>query len=157
MTPEATKVLKELLYQEEGFRQFPYKDTAGKLTIGIGRNLIDKGISRDEAFSMLENDIIYFTHKLIENLPFFIELDDVRKIVLVDMCFNLGLNGFLQFKGMLSAVENHRWAEASYHILKSKAAIQAPSRYKELADMMFTGTLPIGYENENFPRIATAH
>lgn len=46
----------EWLIYEEGFRQYPYRCTANKLTIGIGRNLQDTGITAQEAELLLSED-----------------------------------------------------------------------------------------------------
>lgn len=59
-----TQQLREQLERHEGLRLKPYKDTVGKLTIGIGRNLDDKGISRKEAFALLDNDIAEVVRQL---------------------------------------------------------------------------------------------
>lgn len=141
MTPDALRKLKTLLIEHEGMELFPYEDTTGNLTIGVGRNLKANGIRASEAMAMLNNDIEFFSDALPKSLPFFNELDEARKIALIDMCFNLGLNGFLQFKNMLGAIQHKDWEMASYHIIKSKAYTQAPRRYKRLANIMRTGVL----------------
>ena len=46
------------LIEEEGMKLKPYRCPAGKLTIGVGRNLEDKGLSNEEALFLLQNDII---------------------------------------------------------------------------------------------------
>jgi lysozyme len=141
MTPEAKAKLKNLLVNNESYKQFPYTDITGHLTIGIGRNLSDRGISTTEALQLLDDDIIYFISKLSHYVSFFYELSDNRKIVLVDMCFNLGINGFLQFQNMLQALENKDYETAAKEILNSKAAEQCPERYQQLADIMRTDEL----------------
>jgi lysozyme len=141
MTPENRKKLKDLLIQHESYKQFLYTDTTGHLTIGIGRNLSDRGISSTEALTLLENDIFYFSAKLSHFLVFFDLLDDNRKIALIDMCFNLGVHGFLEFKEMLEHLENKDWDKASDEILNSKAAHQNPNRYEQLAYIIKTGEL----------------
>lgn len=141
MDIESRKKLKELLLKHEQLRQFPYIDTTGHLTIGVGRNLSDRGISSAEALSMLDDDIFYFTSKLSNILPEFNMLDDIRRIVLVDMCFNLGINGLLKFSGMFAAIKNSEWDLASKEILDSEAARQCPDRYQQLAYIMRTGEL----------------
>lgn len=141
MTPDSRVKLKNLLVQHESFRQFPYTDTTGHLSIGIGRNLSDRGISSTEALSLLDDDIFYFSSKLASLVPVFNNLDDNRKIVLIDMCFNLGVNGFLEFKEMLAACDTGNWDEASKQIENSKAAEQDVNRYQSLAYIMKTGEL----------------
>ena len=142
MSPESRKKLRELLYQEEGYRQYPYFDTRGNETIGIGRNLKANGISLSEAYHLLDNDIDYFSERLETTLAAFKKLDETRKIVLVDMCFNLGLKGLLGFKKMLAAVQRQDWDTAAKEILASNAALQTGKRYQKLSQMMKTGGIP---------------
>lgn len=140
MTPECRTKLKNLLINHEQLKLYPYTDITGHLTIGVGRNLSTRGISSTEALYLLEDDIFYFISKLAV-LDFFDALDDNRKIVLVDMCFNLGLHGFLGFKEMLKAVEDKDYSKAADEILNSKAAHQCRERYNQLAYIMRTGEL----------------
>ena len=139
MTPDSRKKLRDLLVGQESYKQFPYTDTTGHLTVGIGRNLTDRGVSLSEALMMLDDDIMYFTHRLDLNLKYFADLDDVRKMVLIIMCFNLGVYGLLGFKKMLKAVEEKDYRAAACEILDSKASTQTGERYETLAEMMKTG------------------
>jgi len=141
MEPEALKCLKEIITRHEGNKLFPYFDTTGHTTIGIGRNLTTRGLYPDEPGVLLDNDLGYFIPRLKDSLPFFNTLDYVRQIVLVDMCFNLGLKGLLGFKKMLEAVKRKDWICAAKEILQSRAAYQAPNRYHSLANMMKTGEI----------------
>jgi lysozyme len=141
MDIEARKKLKDLLIQHEQYRQFPYTDSTGHLTIGIGRNISTRGISSSEALQLLDDDIFYFSSKLSHLIPFFDTLDNVRQIVLIDMCFNLGINGILEFKDMLAALERKDFIGASSEISNSKAAAQDVNRYEQLAYIMKTGEL----------------
>lgn len=142
MTPESISKLKNILIQEEGYKQFIYVDTMGHPSIGIGRNLESKGISLPEAIGLLENDIKWFINKLEEVLPLFINLDEARQMVLVEMCFNVGVQGLLQFRKMISALNINDYEQAANEILDSKAGtIQAPSRYYRLASIMRSGEL----------------
>ncbi|MDP2172765.1 MAG: hypothetical protein Q8J62_03235 [Candidatus Cloacimonadaceae bacterium] len=88
--------IKEQLLRHEGLRLKPYRCTAGKLTIGIGRNLKDCGISQTEAYVLLENDIQNCEKQILDEIPeIYNALDEVRKSVLLNMCFNLGIGGLL--------------------------------------------------------------
>ena len=49
--------VQNMLIRHEGLKLFPYQCPAGKTTIGVGRNLDDKGISEKEAMYMLNEDI----------------------------------------------------------------------------------------------------
>jgi lysozyme len=139
--------LKKLITMQEGYRQFPYDDATGlsvqaphgKITIGIGRNIQDKGIDITEADKMLEDDLNYLVPKLKAALPYFDNLGDVRQGVLVDIAFNLGFNGLMEFKNMLALIEQQKFHEASLELLNSKAANQLPRRYKDNATMLDAG------------------
>ena len=127
------------LTRHEGLRLKPYRCTSGKLTIGIGRNLDDSGISEREAELMLENDILKLFAVLPEKIDFFNELDKVRADILVNMAFNLGVNGLLNFKKMLAAMDNGYFTLAAAEMLDSKWAFQVGDRALELAEQMKTG------------------
>jgi lysozyme len=141
MTPEGKQKLKALLVQHESFKQFPYYDITGHLTIGIGRNLSDRGISTIEAFYLLDDDIIYFSSKLNHYLSFFSILDENRQIALIDICFNLGVQGFLGFKETIAALEKGDYEEAAKEMLNSKWAQQVGERATCLANIIRTGEL----------------
>lgn len=131
--------LSEQLKKHEGLRLKPYTDTVGKLTLGIGRNLEDKGITEQEALFMLNNDVDYFYTNLNKILPWFKNLDDARQNVLVNMAFNLGVAGLLTFKNMLDAVRMGLFLVAAEEMFDSKWAKQVGYRAKELAEQMRTG------------------
>jgi lysozyme len=141
MTPESRQKLKNLLVQHESYKQFPYIDTTGHLTIGIGRNLKDRGISLNEALYLLDGDEQYFTNKLSTLLKFWDDLSEARQIVLVDMCFNLGLQGLFGFKDMMIAIEAKDFDRAAQEMLDSKWASQVSERATCLAGIMKSGEL----------------
>lgn len=128
----------ELIKKHEGLRLRPYKCTAGKLTIGYGRNLDDNGISQYEAEEMLNNDIQRCYSQLVK-LPCWNKLDEVRQAVLLDMCYNLGIVRLKQFKKMLGALEVGAYNRAAAEMLNSKWAVQVKSRATELSKIMQTG------------------
>jgi lysozyme len=127
------------LIRDEGVRLKPYVDTVGKTTIGVGRNLTDVGITRDEAEALLEHDIIRTVAGLNGALPWWTDLDPVRQRVLINMGFNLGIRGLLTFQNTLRAVREGRWQDAHDGMLASKWARQVGARAQRLAEMMLTG------------------
>lgn len=127
-----------MLQRHEGLRLKPYECTAGKITIGYGRNLEDVGISEIEAMVMLRNDIEQCYDEL-NVFSWFSDLDQVRQEALVDMLFNLGLPTFLEFKKTLKFVAEGKYSQAAEEMLRSKWANQVGDRAKELAYMMDTG------------------
>jgi len=135
--------VKQLLVRDEGLRLFPYKDTVGKLTIGVGRNLTDTGISESEAFLLLSNDIDRAWEDLTEALPWVEDLDEVRQHVLLNMAFNLGLAGLLKFRNTLALIRRGDYAGAAKGMLASKWASQVGERAKRLAHQMETGDVGV--------------
>lgn len=133
------ETLQETLMRHEGLRLFPYEDTTGHLTIGVGRNLDEKGIREAEALYLLSNDIDEVTRSLRSNYSFFQKLNNCRQDILINMAFQLGLHGFSQFKRMIQALENADYATASIEMLDSKWAVQTPNRAQELARWMRQG------------------
>lgn len=128
--------LRDMLKRHEGKRPHPYRCTAGKLTIGYGRNLDDKGLSIPEMEYLLDNDIAEVLGGLSLSLPCWDELSEVRKAALADMCLNLGLAGFLKFKKMIRALEDRNYKLAAKEMLASRWASQVGNRANELAFMM---------------------
>lgn len=133
----------EQLRRDEGVRLKPYTDTVGKLTIGVGRNLTDKGISEQEAREMLSTDVIEVQQALAKSgLDYQIQPDEesfARYNVLVNMAFNMGIGGLLAFKNMLACYKAGDWAGAAKHMLDSKWAEQVGPRAHRLAKQMETG------------------
>lgn len=134
--------LVDRLIAEEGLRLKPYRDTVGKLTIGIGRNLDDVGISEDEARMLLEHDIDRAANQLDAALPWFVGLDAVRQSVLIDMVFNMGLGGMLSFHNTLTFIQQGNWAQAAAGMRDSLWARQVGRRALNLAAAMETGAFP---------------
>jgi lysozyme len=94
MTDALMNRIKSQLVRHEGLRLKPYRCTAGKLTIGVGRNLNDCGISQKEAYTLLENDIQSYEQQQLDEIPvIYNALNEVRQSVLLNMCFNLGFEG----------------------------------------------------------------
>jgi lysozyme len=91
---------------DEGRRNKLYKDTANppKWTIGVGRNIEDRGLREDEIDLLLGNDIKEAeatARALVRN---FDQLDDVRQEVVVNMAFNMGMPRLSGFKRFIAAL-----------------------------------------------------
>lgn len=134
-----TESLRDRIARHEGIRLKPYKDTLGYMTIGVGRCLDTKGISQDEAFYLLDDDIGDATDRVIAALPWVEQMDEVRRGVLIEMAFQLGLEGLMAFKHMLAAAQQGIWDRASDEMLSSDWAQQTPARAQELAGLMRNG------------------
>lgn len=128
---------------DEGVDRAAYTDHLGFWTIGVGR-LIDRrkpgaGLRDDEISYLLNNDIDDRINALNKRLPWFQNLDDVRKGVLLNMAFQLGVDGLLGFKNTLKMVEEGKYAEAADNMLLSKWAQQTPARAQRMAEQMRHG------------------
>jgi lysozyme len=146
--------IKEQLVRHEGLRLKPYRSTAGKLTIGFGRNLDDRGISKIEAYVLLENDIQNCERQLLDEIPtIYKALDEVRQSVLLNICISipqsrfaplrepcyLGIKGLLGFNNTLAFIAAGDWERAANNMLASKWAKQVGMRAIELSEMMRKG------------------
>jgi lysozyme len=139
MRAELTRQLKG----DEDVRAQAYKDHLGFLTIGVGR-LIDarkpgSGLRPNEITFLLNNDIDDRIDQLSRRLPWFETLDSARQGVLLNMSFQMGVEGLLGFKNTLKLVEQGNYESAAENMLKSLWAKQTPARAKRMSDQMKTG------------------
>lgn len=136
------------LRRDEGVRYKPYTDTRGNATVGVGHNLnasplpdgwtypLDDG----QVDALLESDLMNTYADLDREVPWWTTLDDVRQRVLCNMCFNMGISTFMEFKNMLAAVQHAQYTTASFEMLLSAWANQVKQRAVRLAFQMRNGT-----------------
>ena len=155
-------LLMEKLIAHEGLRLQVYKDSLGIATIGIGRNLEDRGITPEElewmdipnmdtiyqygiseadAMYLAQNDVQIVEQELLRAHPCVENLDAVRQLVLVDMAFNMGVPRLGKFKKMWAAIHENNFDEAAKEMLDSRWANQVKSRATKLAHAMHTGEI----------------
>lgn len=147
--------LKASLTLSEGLELKPYKDNVGKTTIGIGRNLDDVGLTKEEiiillkqngiteaqASMLLENDIKKVEAQLKEKSEFgYLSQSEPRQRVIMEMAFNMGVSRLMGFKNMWEYIKEQKWDKAAEEMLNSQWARQVKGRAKRLADAMRTGT-----------------
>lgn len=127
-------VLIEQLKRHEGFRALVYTDTTGHKTIGYGFN-IEAGITKNSAEALLQSQMAELWMVLNEEFNhFWWRLSRERQGVLLNMAFNLGINGLKKFKKMLSAISDGDDEAVVAEMLDSKWAHQVKGRAWELAD-----------------------
>ena len=150
------------LIEHEGMVLTMYQDSLGIDTIGIGRNLKDRGItpaeleymdipnmaivytngiSEADAKYLATNDIKIVEEELCKAHPCVYKLDAARQLILMDMAFNMGVPRLCKFKNMWAAVEAGDFYPASVEMLDSRWARQVKSRATKLAEAMKTGEL----------------
>jgi lysozyme len=153
-------LLMEKLIAHEGLRLQVYEDSLGIATIGIGRNLEDRGITPEElewmdipnmaivhtmgiteadAMYLAQNDVQIVEEELLRSHPCVESLDAVRQLVLVDMAFNLGVPRLSGFKKMWAAIHEEKFDVAAKEMLDSRWANQVKSRSTKLAHAMHHG------------------
>ena len=135
-------MIEKLLILNEGFKTMPYRCTAGKLTIGVGRNLDDRGITPEEARYLLRNDLARVRAELDSYLPWWSGLSEVRRAVLIDMAFNLGIHGLLKFRNTLEALRRGDWQAAAAEMKNSKWYRDVGRRGDRLIQMVLTDAWP---------------
>lgn len=128
--------LVQQLTRHEGLRLKPYYDTVGVLTIGVGRNLSEKGITQAEALELLQNDLDVCEQELNANCPWWTDHPFEVQKAMMNMVFNLGLSRFLKFKNMLAALDDFDYETAAEEALDSLWADQVGDRAKEIAAMI---------------------
>lgn len=141
MSTDYTK-LRTMLSRHEGRVRSAYQDTQGYWTIGVG-HLIDVrrggGLPEHIIDALLDYDIDAHVKGLESQFPWVKDLDEVRYAVLVDMAFNLGVEGLAKFTNTLRLVREGNYQEASEEMLKSRWASQVGKRANRLSQMMATG------------------
>lgn len=151
--------LRQQLIHHEGLRLQPYRDSRGILTIGVGHNMeaypVEKilnrtvgpqGITEAEAMKILDYDIDRVIRDVENNISAYKRESEVRQHVLLDMAFNLGINGLLRFQYMLAALERRDYKRAADEMINSTWASQVKGRAIRLANMMRNNT---SFENSS--------
>jgi lysozyme len=134
--------LRKSLIEHEDYRKYPYIDTVGKITIGIGYNLSDRGVDDDWILDQYNKDVNFFYVQISSQFEWYKDLTIDRQIVLIDMAF-MGWKKFLTFNKMLNALMHHDYKKAADEMLNSKWAEQVKGRATTLAQAMLTGTYNI--------------
>lgn len=118
--------LRASLELHEGRRVYPYIDSVGKISFGIGRNLKDKAWRPDEL--ELVNELIELCYRndvseaagYAVRYPWYNNLSDVRQNVVVELIFNMGPARFAGFQRFQAAMAQGRWADAAKELDDSK-------------------------------------
>lgn len=138
--------LKDELFRDEGYVRHAYPDSLSFLTIGIGR-MIDKrkggGITKDEAYYLLGNDIKNVEADLDRSIPWWRTLSENRQRALANMCFQMGIgnssNGLLSFSRSLQLIREKKWEDAAAALKLSNWYKQTPVRAARVIEMIRVG------------------
>lgn len=129
---------KQIIIKHEDFKTFPYKDTVGHISIGVGYDLTARGLPMSYLNQLCEEDIQYHYDELSKYLWFQI-LNEPRKMIIIDMAYNLGQKGLLGFTEMIKALSKKDYETAAKEILNSKWATQVGNRAQEAHDVILNG------------------
>lgn len=128
------------LRRHEGFRDRVYLDTVGKRTIGYGWNLDSDPMYREAADLQMKCKLEEIEQRLLLLYDWYPNLSQVRKDVVLNMCYNLGVEGFGKFRQTIWYLQNSRFAEAAQEMLRSRWSEQVGNRARYLANLIETGT-----------------
>lgn len=134
---DSNKAAKYITFNE-GYRRYVYTDSVGVDTIGIGFNL-EEGFTEEECLMILRMRMRGFINELSARIPAYLHVGCVRKIVLLDMAYNLGIGRLLGFKRMIAALDREDFKLAAIEMLDSHYARQVKGRAKRNAYMMENG------------------
>ncbi|MDD2358674.1 MAG: glycoside hydrolase family protein [Thiovulaceae bacterium] len=123
----------ESIKKNEGFKGVVYKDTLGFDTIGYGTKL---PLTQEEAQLILVSRMGAKASELKSVQPVFETLPVNKQGIIIEMCYQMGVNGVMNFKNMWFALQKKDYATASKEMLNSKWAKQTPNRANQLALLM---------------------
>jgi lysozyme len=132
-------ILLEQLKDFEGLELKAYQCTAGKTTIGLGRNLDDYGITEEEAYYLAKNNIYELEDELDRAISWWRQLDDARQRALINLAYNVGTTTLLKFKKTLQYLEDGSYEEAAKEVLDSRWADQVGRRAIFISNVFLTG------------------
>lgn len=130
---------------EGGPKLLPYKDSLGFLTIAFGHKVtraeekqFNTGITPGMAEQLFEKDFAKAIEqaKAISGTKVWADMNDARRGVIIEMCFQLGMAGVLKFKRMWDALDKGDYDTAADEMLDSLWHQQTPKRCKLLANIM---------------------
>ena len=134
--PKELKNILEDIKKHEGFRSKVYKCTEGYDTIGYGFAIKDLEIDESVADLILMKKLHTLLQRILVAFPWFQNINDEAKGVIINMCYQLGIRGFSKFKKTIYLLETEQYEEASVEMLDSLWAKQTPNRAKELSEKL---------------------
>ena len=136
MIPKELQDIVEDIKRHEGFRSTVYKCSEEFDTIGYGFAIKDLVIDEDIADLILMRKLDKLQERIASVFGWFFNSPQEIKDVVVNMCYQLGLTGFLKFKKTIYLLETEQYEDASLEMLNSLWAKQTPSRARELSEVV---------------------
>ena len=132
---DAPGLVLDRIMADEGFRAKPYPDQNGILTIGFGTN-IGEGITRREGEFLLRERLAGTYQTLTGDLPWLSGTPEGQQAAILDMGYQIGAHGVLEFHDMLSALEADNCPTAKAAALDSAWARETPQRAKRVTEIL---------------------
>jgi lysozyme len=130
------------LIEDENEVLCAYTDSEGYITIGVGI-LIDKRrggcITQEESRYLLANRIKSKTDELLTKAPWVKNLSPARLDALLNMAFQMGVEGLLGFKNSLALLQQEKFNECGANMRMSKWHSQTPARSERVIKQLVTG------------------
>jgi lysozyme len=117
----------------------PYRCTSDKLTIGVGHNIQDRGISHEIAMQMLDEDIDICINELQQTVSYWDDLPERVQEALINLCFNMGISRLMAFKKTFGFLREGMYEKAADELLESRYANQVGQRAIDVANMIREG------------------
>jgi lysozyme len=131
----------DIVTKHIGIHLKTYTTSQNIIQIGVNRDLVNQGISREEALYLLNNDIQSCIYDLKTWVyPFqFDKFPEHIQDAIISMRFMLGTVEYSNFKDMIVYLRDFNYKKAAKEIEKSKWAIQYPERSKEIINLFLKG------------------
>tara|TARA_R110000822_G_scaffold15230_3_gene52757 strand:- start:179 stop:583 length:405 start_codon:yes stop_codon:yes gene_type:complete len=124
-----------LVEKHEGRRKVVYNDHLGNATIGVGRNLVGKGLIDSEVDLLLTNDLIECFDDL-STFHWFTSATEEQQAAFISWRFQLGAAGIRKFKNTLAYLDKKDYIQAAKEMLNSRWAKQTPRRAHEITQLL---------------------
>jgi lysozyme len=126
----------EQIKKHEGYSPVAYKCTEGYDTIGYGFAIKDLYLDKESCDKILERKLSELKLKIYQKFDWYKDAPQEVQEVVINMCYQLGINGFSKFKQTIYYLETEQYPEASEEMLDSLWYRQTPNRAKELSDII---------------------
>tara|TARA_R110002110_G_scaffold185473_3_gene392590 strand:- start:772 stop:1197 length:426 start_codon:yes stop_codon:yes gene_type:complete len=124
----------EDIKRHEGYEPMVYNDSLGKPTIGIGFLIETLKLDEDDCERILIKKLDILLPEIFRKWEFLHDAPNTVKIVIVNMCYQMGVYGVSKFKRFIKALEDKDYSYAAIEMLDSKWAKQTSTRAEELSN-----------------------
>lgn len=125
------------LKEHEGFSAEVYKDHLGIDTVGYGFTIKDLQLPEGVSSTILRIIVLNRVIDLHNRFAWFSLMPPEIQGVIVEMSYQLGIEGFAKFKKTVYHLKHRQWKEASKEMLRSQwAEKQTPGRAKKLSEIV---------------------